>query len=107
MNLLQVPPPMVPKIRFDTDTSNFDAEFTGLPPTDLECSEFGGDRDTFRGFSFCASDRRSSIDTKPAPTQAPDQIVDNIANLVLHRTRSMSRRGSIDLLQEDKEDMIN
>ncbi|OQR91891.1 protein kinase [Achlya hypogyna] len=98
MAQLQVAPPMIPAIRNELDTSNFDAEFTGLPPTDLDCSEFAGDRDTFRGFSFCEADRRMSLDTKKAED---DALVESIANLVLHRTRSMSRRGSIDMALHD------
>ncbi|EQC42387.1 AGC protein kinase [Saprolegnia diclina VS20] len=100
MVALQVAPPMIPVIRSETDTSNFDAEFTGLPPTDLDCSEFGGDRDTFRGFSFCEGDRRSSLDAKKTSTD-DDALVESIASLVLHRTRSMSRRGSIELSAHD------
>ncbi|KAF0698470.1 Aste57867_10893 [Aphanomyces stellatus] len=73
---LQVKPPMIPKVAHETDTHNFDSEFTALPPTDLTC-DFDGDNDPFRGFSFCGKDE-----------------LDDIESLVLHRTRSMSRRAS-------------
>ncbi|ETW07253.1 AGC protein kinase [Aphanomyces invadans] len=82
---LKTPPPMVPRVNHETDTSNFDTEFTGLPATDLTCGNFDGDNETFRGFSFYGHDELD--------------IVDDIESLVLHRTRSLSRRASKEFLE--------
>ena len=77
---LRVPPPRVPSVSDEVDTSNFDKKFTDMPVSDLMCEvviveEYG---DLFRGFSFCRQDSikehisnpQSPINTAMLPTIA-------------------------------------
>ncbi|KAL7689543.1 putative rho-associated protein kinase [Plasmopara halstedii] len=59
METLCVPPPMVPNISDEADTSYFDKKFTSMSASDLFCDAvIDEDNNLFRGFSFC---RRESI----------------------------------------------
>ncbi|CAI5738688.1 unnamed protein product [Hyaloperonospora brassicae] len=80
---LRVPPPKVPSISGEVDTSNFDKKFTEMPVSDLMCEagfveEHG---DLFRGFSFC---RQDSIKEAISNPQSPisTALLPTIATLV-------------------------
>ena len=55
-----IPPPFVPSVTSETDTRNFDKEFTAEPPVldntgTLDPKVAEQCRDNFKGFSFCAN----------------------------------------------------
>ncbi|KAG7402360.1 hypothetical protein PHYBOEH_000068 [Phytophthora boehmeriae] len=79
MEGLRVPPPKVPSVSHEADTSNFDKKFTDMPASDLMCDAVVEEHNKmFRGFSFCRRDSlkeiienpKSPIDTAQLPTIA-------------------------------------
>ncbi|GMF17374.1 unnamed protein product [Phytophthora fragariaefolia] len=66
METLRVPPPKVPSVADDVDTSNFDKKFTSMPASDLMCDAvIEEDNNLFRGFSFCRQDSLKEIISNP------------------------------------------
>ncbi|KAE8914694.1 Serine/threonine-protein kinase [Phytophthora fragariae] len=83
METLRVPPPKVPSVTDDVDTSNFDKEFTSMPASDLMCDAVIEEHNNlFRGFSFCRQDSLKEIISNP---QSPINTtrLPTIASLVI------------------------
>ena len=75
METLRVPPPKIPSVADEADTSNFDKKFTEMAASDLMCEAVNeGHSNVFRGFSFCQQDSisgpQSPINTSLLPTIA-------------------------------------
>lgn len=80
---LRVPPPMVPRVSDEADTSYFDKKFTDMSASDLFCDAVIDERNNlFRGFSFC---RRDSIKEILSNAQSPinTALLPTIASLVI------------------------
>ncbi|KUF79887.1 hypothetical protein AM587_10011729 [Phytophthora nicotianae] len=83
METLRVPPPMVPSVSDEADTSNFDKKFTDMSASDLMCDPvIEEDNNLFRGFSFCRRDSLKEIISNP---QSPinTTLLPTIASLVI------------------------
>lgn len=83
METLRVPPPKVPSVADDVDTSNFDEKFTSMPASDLMCDAVIEEHNNlFRGFSFCRRDSLQEIISNP---QSPinTTLLPTIASLVI------------------------
>ncbi|KAL4109083.1 hypothetical protein PRIC1_000788 [Phytophthora ramorum] len=83
MESLRVPPPKVPTVTHEADTSNFDKTFTDMPASDLMCDEIIEEHNNlFRGFSFCRQDSIKEIMSNP---QSPinTKLLPTIASLVI------------------------
>lgn len=83
METLRVPPPKVPSVSDEADTSNFDKKFTEMPASDLMCEEIIEEHSNlFRGFSFCRQDSIKEIISNP---QSPinTALLPTIASLVI------------------------
>ncbi|KAI9997164.1 hypothetical protein PInf_000600 [Phytophthora infestans] len=83
METLRVPPPMVPSVSNEADTSNFDKKFTDMSASDLLCDPvIEEDNNLFRGFSFCRRDSLKEIISNP---QSPinTTLLPTIASLVI------------------------
>ncbi|KAG1708275.1 hypothetical protein DVH05_024957 [Phytophthora capsici] len=83
METLRVPPPKVPSVSGEADTSNFDKKFTDMPASDLLCDAVIEEHNNlFRGFSFCRQDSIKEILSNP---QSPinTTMLPTIASLVI------------------------
>ncbi|KAG2941066.1 hypothetical protein PC117_g10342 [Phytophthora cactorum] len=83
METLRVPPPMVPSVSDEADTSNFDKKFTDMSASDLLCDPvIEEDNNLFRGFSFCRRDSIKEIISNP---QSPinTTLLPTIASLII------------------------
>ncbi|CAH0476319.1 unnamed protein product [Peronospora belbahrii] len=81
METLRIPPPRVPSISDEADTSNFDKKFTEMPALDMMCEAVIEEHSNlFRGFSFC---RQDSITSNPQSPINTAMLLPTIASLVL------------------------
>ncbi|RMX67865.1 hypothetical protein DD238_000353 [Peronospora effusa] len=79
METLRIPPPKIPSVSDEADTSNFDTKFTEMTASDLMCEAvMEGHSNLFRGFSFC---RQDSISNPQSPINT--SLLPTIASLVL------------------------
>ncbi|RLN45963.1 hypothetical protein BBJ28_00015338 [Nothophytophthora sp. Chile5] len=81
---LRVPPPMVPTVHHEADTSNFDKKFTDMPASDLMCDPVVDEDDRlFRGFSFYRQESLKDL-MGLASVQSPvnTDLLPTIASLV-------------------------
>ncbi|TMW63141.1 hypothetical protein Poli38472_002082 [Pythium oligandrum] len=84
MEKLQVPPPLIPRVMGDTDTSNIDVKFTRMTPGDLLCDAVEAEiDDQFRGFSFYGFD---------------SLVTASMATMSLHRRPSTEVKSPINSL---------